>query len=98
MKKDSVIEDIKRAIKPVLKRHNVIKAGIFGSYARGEQNKNSDIDILVKLNDKAGLIEIIRLKMSLQKATKKKIDLVEYEIIRSEIKDNILRDEIVILK
>ena len=97
MKKNEEIEKIKTKILPVLKECKVTKAGIFGSYARGEQKKNSDIDILIKINDEAGLIEIIRLKRMLQKAAKKKIDLVEYETIRPELKTNILRDEISIL-
>ncbi len=33
---------------PILKRNGVLKAGIFGSYARGEQKKQSDVDILIK--------------------------------------------------
>ena len=42
------INKIKKPIVDVLKKHGVKKAGIFGSYARGEQKKNSDVDILVQ--------------------------------------------------
>ena len=87
------IERIKSKIVPVLKEFRVTKAGLFGSYARGEQKKNSDVDILVKTTN-IGLIEFIRLKMMLEKALRKKVDLVEYEEIRPEIKRNILGDEI----
>jgi predicted nucleotidyltransferase len=97
MRKNEEMENIKKKIIPILKEYKVTKAGIFGSYARGEQKKNSDIDILIEINEKAVLLEIIGLKNLLQKATKKKVDLVEYETIRSEIRDNILRDEILIL-
>ncbi|OIO42433.1 hypothetical protein COU56_04985 [Candidatus Pacearchaeota archaeon CG10_big_fil_rev_8_21_14_0_10_31_9] len=97
MEKSGEIEKIKQKIIPVLKEYKVTKAGIFGSYARGEQKKNSDIDILIKINDDVGLIEVIRLKRMLQKAIKKKVDLVEYETIRPEMKNNILRDTIPII-
>jgi|SRR3989339_57685 len=87
------IEQIKKKILPVLKKFNVTKAGIFGSYARGEQKKKSDVDILVK-TEGMGLLEFIGLKIELEKAIKRKVDLVEYEEIRHEIKQNILGDEI----
>ena len=88
---------MKQIIVPILKSYKVTKAGIFGSYARGEQKNNSDIDILVKIDNSVGLIEFIGLKLMLQKALRKKVDLVEYETIRPEIKENILKDEISIL-
>jgi|SRR3989344_4213330 len=88
---------IKRQIMPVLKEYRVTKAGIFGSYARGEQKKKSDIDILVKIDNGTDLIELIRLRTKLQRIIKKKVDLVEYESIRKEIKRSILNDEIQIL-
>lgn len=98
MVKNKKIEKIKEKIIPLLKEYGVKKAGIFGSYARGEQKENSDIDILVEINDEIGLLEIIRLRRMLQKSVRKKIDLVEYETIRPEIKKSILEDEIQILK
>jgi len=91
------IESIKAKIIPVLKKNGVTKAGIFGSYARGEQKKNSDVDILVKINDDRSLLEVIGLKLMLEKNLKKKVDLVEYCTIRKELKDSILNDEIKIL-
>ena len=98
MNKNEEIEKIKAKILPVLKEYKVTKAGIFGSYARGEQKKKSDVDILVEVNKHMGLMEFIGIKLDLQKAVKRKVDLVEYETIRWEIKDNILRDEIPIIK
>lgn len=98
MNKNKEIEAIKTKILPVLKEHKVTKAGIFGSYARGEQKKKSDVDILVEVDKNMGLLEFIGIKLDLQKAVKRKVDLVEYETIRWEIKDNILRDEIPIIR
>ncbi len=98
MKKNEEIEKIKNKIMPVLKEYNVTRAGIFGSYARGKQKKKSDVDILVKIDDNIGLLTLIGLKLELQKAVKRKVDLVEYETIRKELKENILNDEIRILE
>ncbi len=91
------IQAIKKKIIPILKKYKVTKAGIFGSFARGEQNKRSDVDILAKIDKKFDLLEVIRLKLLLEKAVKRKVDLVEYELIRSEIKENILNDEIKVI-
>lgn len=88
---------IKKQITPILREYRVTKAGIFGSYARGEQNKKSDIDILVKIDNGTDLIELIRLRTKLQRMIKKKVDIVEYGSIRKKIKNSILNDEIQIL-
>ncbi len=47
-KKIKIIKNIQSKIVPTLKKNGVVKAGIFGSYARGEAKKNSDIDILIQ--------------------------------------------------
>ncbi|MEK6861004.1 MAG: nucleotidyltransferase domain-containing protein, partial [Nanoarchaeota archaeon] len=78
--------------------HKVTKAGIFGSYARGEQKKKSDVDILVEISNDVSLLGVIRLKNVLEKALRKRIDLVEYALIRKELRERILNDEIPILR
>ncbi len=42
------IKNLKKKIIKILRRHDVVKAGIFGSFGRGDYTKRSDIDILVK--------------------------------------------------
>ena|SRR3989344_4740137 len=100
MKKSNIeVEKIKEKIIPILKSHKVTKAGIFGSYARGEQKKKSDVDILVEIDDdNMGLLEFIALKRLIESTIKKKIDLVEYSGIKKEIRQNILNDEIPIIR
>ena len=95
--KKQELEEIKRKLVPILKQNKVTRAGIFGSYARGEQDRKSDVDILIEINDKVGLVEFIGLKIAIQELLGKKIDLVEYDTIRPEIRENIIRDEISIL-
>lgn len=97
-KSNKEIEKIKSKITKILKESKVSKAGIFGSYSRGEQNKKSDIDIVVEIDDKdmslLGFIKLIRL---LEEILKKKVDLVEYNTIKPRIKERILREEIRII-
>ena len=92
------IERIKLRILPILKRNNIVRAGVFGSYARGDYKKNSDIDLLVEINDKKmSLLGFIHIKNILEESLGRKVDLVEYKLIRPEIKDNILNEEVRIL-
>jgi len=92
------IENMKKRIVPVLKKNNVVRAGIFGSYARGEQKKNSDIDILVKIDDKDfSLLDLIALEMRLKKILGLNVDLVEYEALHHLLKKRVLNEEIKII-
>jgi predicted nucleotidyltransferase len=75
------IKKIKLEIAPILKKHQVKRASVFGSYARGENNKNSDIDILVELERGKTMIDLINLEMDIEKKTKRKIDLITFKSI-----------------
>ncbi|MEK6906586.1 MAG: nucleotidyltransferase family protein [Nanoarchaeota archaeon] len=98
IKANKEVEKIKSKITKVLKKNKVIRAGIFGSYSRGEQKKDSDIDIAVEINDNdMSLLGFIALKMKLEDVLKKKVDLVEYSVIKPLIKDNILKEEVRII-
>jgi predicted nucleotidyltransferase len=92
------IDKIKSKINPILKSNKVTKAGIFGSYSRGEQRKDSDVDIVVEINDKnMSLIGFIGLNLALEEILGKKVDLVEYGAIKPLIKERILNEEIRII-
>jgi predicted nucleotidyltransferase len=96
--KSNTIENIKSKLKGILKKNKVVRAGIFGSYARGEEGKDSDIDILVEIDDdKMSLLGFIALKHKIEDILGRKIDLVEYESIKPRIKDRILAEEIRII-
>jgi len=97
-KTNKEIERIKSKIMPILKKNKVTKAGIFGSYSRGEHKKNSDIDVVVKIEDKnMTLLGFVGLKLKLEEALGRKVDLVEYVALKPLIKNNILNEEIRIL-
>jgi len=92
------IEKIKPIITKILRKNNVNIAGIFGSYSRGKQKKNSDIDIVVNIKDKnMSLLGFIGLKLKLEDALRKKVDLVEYSEIKPITRNNILKEEVRII-
>jgi predicted nucleotidyltransferase len=89
-------QSIKKQIVPILKRQGVTKAALFGSCARDEMKKRSDIDILVNLTKDKSLFDFVGLKLELEKKLGKKVDLVSYGAIKPRLKDIILKDEKII--
>lgn len=86
------LEEIIPKIKIILKKHHVKKAGIFGSYARGEQKKNSDIDILIEPPKGIGW-GIVTIENDLEDKLKKKVDLLTYKGINHLLRRRILAEE-----
>ena len=78
--------------------YGVEEIGIFGSYARGNNTQNSDIDIAIELNHKVsvGLFEFARMQFYLEKILGKKVDLVIKSDIKPIIKDKILSQLIMV--
>ena len=94
------LEEVKKTLKKhkedVVRNYKVKEIGIFGSLVRGEQKKRSDIDILVEYSELPDLLKLIELERHLQRLLKKKVDLVEKNGIRPELKDRILREVVYI--
>ncbi len=95
-KKMQIIEKLKPKIIKILKKYNIKRAGIFGSYARGEARKDSDIDLLVE--PAAGMgFSFYGMNLELEEETGKKVHLVTYKFISPYIRKNILKDEVRII-
>ena len=92
-----LLKSIARKSIPVLKRNDVIQAGIFGSVARGENRKKSDIDMLIKFKGRKSLLDLVGLGMELEELLKMKVDLLTYNSIHPLLKKNILKEEVRIL-
>jgi len=87
---------IKNQIIPILKRQGVLKAAIFGSFARGEETKSSDVDILVKLSKNKSLLDLVGLRIELQDKLGRKVDVLTYNGINHRLKDIILKEQKII--
>ena len=68
---------IKEKTKDLFEKSGVAFAGLFGSFARGEENEESDVDIMVKFNDhqEVSLLDFFALQNSLEDILGKKVDL-----------------------
>jgi hypothetical protein len=77
-------------------KYHIIRIGLFGSYARGEQNIASDIDLLVEFEDNTQ--DLYELKLDLKdfflKSLGLKIDICREKYIKSRIKKQILKETV----
>ena len=88
------IEEIKEKIVPILRKHHIRRAGIFGSMATGKSTKKSDVDILVELGNVISLLEFVGIKYELEDLLGRKVDLVEYQAVKARLKTRIMSEEI----
>lgn len=91
------IEKLTKKIIPILKRHDVVKAGIFGSFVRGEATRKSDIDILIRFKGRKSLLDLARVEIELEKKIRRKADVLTYDSINPLLKERILKEEVRIM-
>ena len=90
---EKILKDFKNDIK---QNYRAEVVGIFGSFARGEQKSDSDIDILVKFHKDATLFDFMRLSMFLQEKLGIDVDIVPQDAIREELRERIVKEAIFI--
>lgn len=84
-----IIQENKRYLE---ERYRVKQIGIFGSFARGEEHKSSDIDILVEFKEPIGLFEFMDLEEYLENLLQIKVDLVSKKALKPRIGEYILKE------
>jgi hypothetical protein len=80
------------------KTYGVQEIGVFGSFARGDNDENSDVDISIELNHTVpvGLFGFARMQFYLEDLLGKKVDLVIKSGIKPLIRDKILSQLVII--
>ena len=96
LKRKTNFEKIIPEIKKILVKKGVRKAGIFGSFSTGKQNKESDIDILIVPPKGIGF-GLASIESEIEKRVKRKVDLVSYNGLSPYLKESILNEEVRIL-
>jgi len=91
------IDQVKKILLPVMREYGVKKASLFGSFVRQDMKKNSDIDVLVEIDADVSLLDFVELKQKLEEAVGRRVDLVEYETLKPFIKENVLKEQVVLL-
>ncbi|HAZ28389.1 MAG TPA: hypothetical protein DCY48_01275 [Candidatus Magasanikbacteria bacterium] len=83
-----------QTIQDTLRRHEVKRADLFGSFARGDADDDSDIDILFEFKGSKSLLDHAALKRVLEEALNKKVDLVTYDSLYPRLKSSIMRNTV----
>jgi len=89
-------EEIKKKIISILVKYGIKKILIFGSYARNEATPNSDLDLIVEFPEGTSLLDHIGIEFELSEALNMKIDLLSQNGISLYIKDQIMKEAVVI--
>jgi uncharacterized protein len=92
LSKEELIEKILNEKQYLSEKYKVNEIGIFGSYARGEQKPHSDIDILIGFDVCPDLFTYVEIMDYLKFKLKRKVDLVAKDVLRIEIKNQILNE------
>lgn len=93
----AISQNQKNIIKNTSQKFQPTLIGIFGSYARGEQNESSDLDILIDFDETINLLELIGLEQELTDLLGVKVDLVTLKSVHPSLKPYIDSDLIRIL-
>ena len=80
----------------ILARYGAKRIQVFGSYARGEANPESDIDIIVEFSKRKSLLDIVGIEQEISEALGIKVDLINEKFISPYLFDRIKSEAVVI--
>jgi uncharacterized protein len=84
MKKTEILQTLK-ALKPQYQKDGLILVGLFGSFSRGEEQSDSDIDIVYEI-EKNQKFSMFKYLGDLEKSLNHKVDLVRVKTIKADLK------------
>ena len=95
------MDDIRNTLKQLLphleKRYGVVRLWVFGSRVRGEQHSSSDVDVLVEFGRRElSLFDFAGLELEIEDRLGVKVDLVERDALRKEIRSGVLMEAVAI--
>jgi predicted nucleotidyltransferase len=91
------LEEYQQLILPVLKRHFIKRAAIFGSFAKNTTTSESDIDLLIEPEKNFTIFKMLLLEQEISELLKRKVDLVEYSALKPSIRKEVMQSAITIL-
>lgn len=94
MGKEEIIKTLQELKVEIGARFKAEIVGLFGSYVRGEQKENSDLDILVRFFQGATLFDFSGLSDFIEEKLQLKVDIVPIDVVRKEIREGVLRQAI----
>ena len=98
MKKDlnEILAKLREILPYINEKYHVNSLEVFGSFVKNEQNKNSDLDLLVSFSKIPSILKFLELKNYLSDQLKINVDLVMKDSLKPRISKNILNESIAI--
>jgi predicted nucleotidyltransferase len=93
---DEIRTIIKQNQDVLAEKYGVAVVGVFGSYVRGEQKRQSDIDLLVDILHPISLLELVGAEIHLSEVLGLKVDLVPKRDVREELRETVFAETIAI--
>ena len=87
-----ILDTIRQSKQHLSLAFNLRAVGVFGSVIRGEQRDGSDIDVLVDLDSKADLLDLIGIGQYLEERLHARVDVVPKAALRQEFRDQVLKE------
>ncbi len=87
-----LMEKLKGELPRLREEFSVKSLGLFGSYLRGEQKRDSDLDILVEFTEIPGMFRYLALERDLSRVLGAPVDLVMKEALKPAIGKRILNE------
>lgn len=72
----TTISAIKKQVEPIAREHGIKKVYLFGSYAKGKQNKESDVDLLIENGRSMSLLGLSSFRLAVMEALQMPVDIV----------------------
>ncbi|MEK7845649.1 MAG: nucleotidyltransferase family protein [Nitrospinota bacterium] len=82
-------QEIESKLVAILSKYDVQKIGIFGSYAKGVQRTDSDLDVLVNFKNVKSLLTLVRIERELSESIGVKVDLLTEQSVSPYLIDRI---------
>ncbi|HZF11366.1 MAG TPA: nucleotidyltransferase family protein [Thermoanaerobaculia bacterium] len=87
-----LVEEYRERILELAARHGASNVRVFGSLARGEGTENSDLDLLVTLEERRSLLDLVGLKQDIEDLLHRQVDVVTEPALSPYIREHVLAE------
>ena len=96
--KPKTLEEITAILIPykpfLIERFKILELGLFGSYVRGQQTKDSDVDILVEFSQVPTLFDLVEIEYLISDKLGLPVDLIDKKSLKTGIREQILNETV----
>jgi uncharacterized protein len=89
-----LLQQHRKLILALARKRGVKNVRVFGSFARGEENKESDLDLLVLMRNGKDLLDLIAFLEDVQEVMKRDVDVIDERGLKPYVRDKVLSEAI----